>query len=176
MFEKNRKTLIEKLANDVLSESNNFSCPVNLDSIFEKFNIKANYTELNSISGFAAIKPNEQKQVFINSKESPVRQRFTAAHELGHLFLHDEEGVSVDTTETIYHFRSSNMPFGNQLKETEANYFAACLLMPASFIEKKFQELQSVRFDDEETLDLLAKGFNVSKIAFCTRLGSLGYL
>lgn len=176
MLEKNRKTLIEKLAADVLNQSGNVQAPINLDLIFSRFQISSNFVELNAISGFAAIKPNEPKQIFINSKESPVRQRFTAAHELGHLFLHNDEGVIIDTSETIYHFRSSNFSLGDQTKETEANYFAACLLMPAEFLEKIFSEYGFIRFDDEDTLEQLANRFNVSKIALCTRLGALGYL
>jgi predicted transcriptional regulator len=65
----------------------------------------------------------DRADIWINAFEHPVRQRFTLAHELGHLMLHPlgEE------------FRDDQTLAGGG-KETQANEFAASLLMPFSML------------------------------------------
>jgi Zn-dependent peptidase ImmA (M78 family) len=176
MNDKKRKAEIEQLANNILIKAEAFSLPVNLNSVCDKNNIEANYVPLTAISGFAAIRPKETKKIFINSTEPVPRQRFTAAHELGHVFLHSDQGLLVDTAETIYHFRAPNHGGGDQTQELEANYFAACLLMPATLVSTVLSTLKSSELNDEATLQRLADTFEVSKIALTTRLSALGYI
>ena len=58
--------------------------------------------------------------IFANTRDVPQRQRFTLAHELGHVALgHDSH---VDTTEALLDFRDP--------QESEANRFAAEFLLP----------------------------------------------
>ena len=57
---------------------------------------------------------------------SPARDRFTIAHELGHYFLHSAQGRT-----PIVARRN-----GSGTAETEANYFAAALLMPEGEVKK----------------------------------------
>ncbi len=61
-----------------------------------------------------------QQTIYINHQDSPRRQMFTLAHEIGHIFLHRElEGSHVD-------YRDGAIT----PREQEANHFAAELLMP----------------------------------------------
>lgn len=60
-------------------------------------------------------------EILLNEKDIPRRQRFTIAHELGHFFLHLEKVGS----QTIICSKGESNPL-----ETEANNFAAELLMP----------------------------------------------
>lgn len=55
--------------------------------------------------------------VFLNTSRSGERQRFDAAHELGHLVLHSEQEMDPSTSKD---------------REAEANQFAAAFLMPKS--------------------------------------------
>src|SRR3954470_12225656 len=62
--------------------------------------------------------------VWVNGDQVVERQRFTVAHELGHVRC-GHAGTAVDTNETI--FGGSHDP-----REVEANAFAAELLAPAA--------------------------------------------
>ena len=57
--------------------------------------------------------------VFLNTSRSGERQRFDAAHELGHLVLHSELDMDPSTSKE---------------RETEANRFAAAFLIPRSSV------------------------------------------
>ncbi len=96
--------------------------------------------------------------ISVNSDELDVRKRFTAAHEIGHFVLHKDligSGIEDDV------FYRSGLP---HWQETEANNFAADILMPWELINK---------FTDQgvNTPEGLAKAFNVSKTAMNIRLG-----
>jgi len=97
-----------------------------------------------------------------SSSDANVRQRFTVAHELGHMCL--QHGNSFRDTAGNY---SSNT---NLYKERDANTFAAELLMPREVIEWLiFKE----RNHDVESM---ARVLNVSSAAMHYRLKNLGYL
>lgn len=97
--------------------------------------------------------------IFVDSDEPSYRQRFTAAHELGHFVLHrDSVG---ERNEDNYLLRSENM--SNQ-QEVEANKFAAALLMPMDLIEQQMELGNS-------TVSGLANEFGVSPTAMSIRLG-----
>ncbi|HEX9751048.1 MAG TPA: ImmA/IrrE family metallo-endopeptidase [candidate division Zixibacteria bacterium] len=75
----------------------------------------------------------------INKNENPLRQRFTIAHELGHLVLHDgavyidrqyTAGLSkpAETETGKKFFRDKVSSLANDPQEIEANRFAATLL------------------------------------------------
>lgn len=94
--------------------------------------------------------------IFMSTEKSGERQRFDAAHELGHLVLHSESSVE--------------KPQGRD-KEMEANRFAAAFLMPADGVLA-----QSMR---DATLDrILAarSSWKVSAMAMTHRLHELGLL
>lgn len=97
--------------------------------------------------------------IFVDSGEAAVRQRFTAAHEIGHFLLHrDRIG---DRHEDNYLLRSIGM---SNRQEAEANQFAADLLMPRNLISLAMR-------NGHTTVDQLADLFKVSKIAMGIRLG-----
>ena len=97
--------------------------------------------------------------ILVDRSEPNVRQRFTAAHELGHYVLHrDSVG---DRLEDNYLLRSEGM---SNRQEVEANKFAAALLMPMELIHKKMSEGVTSVGD-------LARTFAVSQIAMSIRLG-----
>jgi Zn-dependent peptidase ImmA (M78 family) len=97
--------------------------------------------------------------IFVDEDEPAVRQRFTAAHELGHFVLHkDSVGHK---NEDNYLLRSEGM---SSRQEAEANRFAAALLMPFDLIEDAMSK-------GITTPKELAKHFQVSEIAMSIRLG-----
>jgi len=69
----------------------------------------------------------DKAMIGYNKTQHMHRQRFTVAHEIGHLLLgHTKENFVLDL--------SSNKP-----EEIEANQFAAELLMPLKMLKKSFQ-------------------------------------
>ena len=96
--------------------------------------------------------------VIVNDKHCEARRRFTIAHEIGHFVLHSDligDGIGDDG---LYrsHLRSA--------RESEANRFAANLLMPAELIEK-------AAANGADTIADLARVFQVSRSAMSIRLG-----
>lgn len=98
----------------------------------------------------------ERADIWIRKEDAPVRQRFTLAHELGHLFL--QPGLDMEFRDTT---------FAGGAKEIQANRFAADLLMPLWMVAEQAERLgySSTR---------LAALFAVSAQAMGIRLGKLG--
>lgn len=104
--------------------------------------------------------------IAVNSNHAPVRQRFTAAHELGHYIYHrDLLGAGTGDTRA-YRAEGTRLPNSSirPSHERQANSFAANLLMPVGGINL-LREKGVV--DPSE----MAERFEVSKQAMCIRLG-----
>lgn len=97
--------------------------------------------------------------IFTEAREPAVRQRFTAAHEIGHFVLHRD--IIGNGVQENYLLRSDGL---STRIEVEANKFAADLLMPYDMIDAAMREGITSPKD-------LAKVFNVSEIAMAIRLG-----
>lgn len=119
--------------------------------------------------GFAMKKDNDIV-IFTNTCSRLAREIFTLAHEIGHAILHMENTASfVDDTITISG-RSTDE------KEQEANYFAACLLLPADEVEKFLDlEIDNFKRDGLSAMDIarIMSEFNVSFETALNRLENL---
>lgn len=108
--------------------------------------------------------------IFTNTNSRLSREIFTLAHEIGHITLHMENMTSfIDDAITISG-RSTDE------KEQEANYFAACLLMPEDEVEK-FLDLEMEDFEHNglSAMDIarIMSEFNVSFEMALNRLENL---
>lgn len=113
----------------------------------------------NGVSGMIKRTDGDKFECYVDKSEPSVRQRFTAAHELGHFVLHrDSIGA---TLEDNYRLRAEGM---TNWQETQANQFAADLLMPMDLISQAME-------DGTTSVSGLAKLFKVSEIAMSIRLG-----
>src|SRR5688500_13883642 len=69
--------------------------------------------------------------IYVNADDSPVRKRFTVAHEIGHLVLHFTNG-DVEFIDNADSFRTEFDPdeawTESRQREWEANVFASALL------------------------------------------------
>ena len=124
------------------------------------------------IDGFL-YREGDEVVIGVNRNQAPMRQRFTIAHELGHLLLHEPSQIHVDRGFRV-RLRSSSSRKGIDREEMEANRFAAELLMPSDFLQT---DLEHQEFDlaDDCQLRSLAKRYGVSTQAFAIRLNGLGY-
>lgn len=100
----------------------------------------------------------DQVTILYNKSHHPHRQRFSVAHELGHLYMgHVHGGGSViDLDSTNFH-------------EIEANQFAAHLLMPPSDIKKRVK-------GGMNSPQELAKFYQVSQDAIWWQINKNGIL
>jgi Zn-dependent peptidase ImmA (M78 family) len=126
------------------------------------------------VSGFL-YRDKNQTVIGVNTHHAPVRQNFTTAHELAHLLLHDQEQLHVDH-EFRVRLRDDVSSKGTDEAEREANFFAACLLMPRGFLEKDLAHREFVDLLDDDFLTDLARRYGVSTQALVNRLKNLGYI
>ena len=83
--------------------------------------------------------------IFISRRFSPEIIRFTGAHEIGHWVLHTHEVMHRDRP-------TDGSKVARSQIEREADYFAACFLMPPNLMRRKFKTTfgitPPVRIDD----------------------------
>lgn len=152
------------------------SAPVNVEALIRLFNIEldknANLAE--GILGEIRKKEDGRYKISVKSNDHYFRQRFTMAHELGHFLLHsDKIGEGVDDS---VQYRSE--PYGNfynqyisTIEETEANKFAAGVLMPEELLIPHL-ERHDWRVSDIDVKGLATR-FQVSPKAMEIRLQGL---
>ncbi|MEV6525923.1 ImmA/IrrE family metallo-endopeptidase [Longispora sp. NPDC051575] len=125
-------------------------------------------------SGFA-LREGGRWVIGVNTATSPRRQRFTIAHELGHLLLHDDPLIT--DYSVLVGMRDENSSLGTHRQEVEANGFAAAILMPQDliFVELK-RELEVGADSRDELIARLARTFDVSTEAMGYRLVNLSII
>lgn len=119
------------------------------------------------------IKKDNDIVIFTNSCSRLSREIFTLAHEIGHVILHLEDTDSfIDNRVTINGGSTDE-------KEQEANYFAACLLMPSDDVGR-FIDLEILNFQEKglSAMDIarIMSEFSVSFDMALNRLESLGVI
>jgi len=100
----------------------------------------------------------------ITISESPgLRERFSIAHEIGHLFLHMGYLIDKEKWEGAESYRDSvYYRYGHSIEESEANEFAAAFLMPrAEFVQVAQKNLVSETYE----LESIASYFQASREA-----------
>lgn len=113
-------------------------------------------------------------------RSDDAQERFTVAHELGHLFLHmgfliNKKLWESINEETYMAYKSEASPKHKTREELEADVFAFAFLMP----KKEFkQQISRNRSDDDDTVNInnIAKHFEVSPKMVLTRAKRLGYV
>ncbi len=111
-----------------------------------------------------------QTVIGVNSLHHINRQRFTSAHECGHLLFHKGD-VHIDRSFRV----NRRNPVSSQAvdpEEIEANRFAAEILMPYDMIMKHLIEYD-IDIEDEKELRGLADKYQVSLQAMTHRVTNL---
>ena len=109
-------------------------------------------------------------EIWVNATEArqwPPRRRFTIGHELGHWCLHrtsDAVWCRAQTVDTNGEGKRSGLPPA----ESEANQFAAALLMPADLLRRHYDRLR--RRDPDRCFAELCGVFDTSSRAMGKRL------
>jgi Zn-dependent peptidase ImmA (M78 family) len=114
------------------------------------------------ISGALVKKLGQDPTILLNARDHPNRQRFTAAHEVGHFVSREEapeEYEYIDLRDTVFSAAGTNQD------EVFANQFAAHLLMP----EREVRRLAEQGYSRTE----MALYFGVSQDAMGYRITNL---
>lgn len=161
-----QKFKINKLAN-FISENHLYEFGLNLDEITSFESIPVIYDHYENY--FDGLLVYEYNNFFIHlnidngNNKGSHRSRFSIAHELGHYFLPDHHQSIIDGTFPCFPYNFK--PKQRNVVEDEADYFAACLLMPSTnFKEACYRKKFSL-----ELIDDLSNKFNVSTISALLR-------
>ncbi|MDA1317526.1 MAG: ImmA/IrrE family metallo-endopeptidase [bacterium] len=114
---------------------------------------ESKFIKHDDVDGFleSPTKSNEKAKIFLNKDRPTARKKFTLAHELGHYILHKDSQRQYRFDEFDYSGDEEEVK-----KETEANYFAASLLVP----EEKLKSILALSRGD---INIAAEYFGVSK-------------
>lgn len=169
-----RRSAIQKRVRELRDEQGITAAPVPVERIAKGLDAQLRFSPLDDeLSGMVYVKDGTPI-IGVNALHHPNRQRFTLAHEVGHLVLHRPEitkQIHVDKGFPML-MRDSVSSAGVDEMEIEANFFAAELLMPEEFLARSLQG-QSFDIDDEGAVSALAKEYKVSTAAMRFRLGNL---
>ena len=175
MHPSRRKSILNR-AQSLLDDHEVTAPPVPVERIAKSLDAELRYSPLDDeLSGMIYV--NEGTPIIgVNALHHPNRQRFTIAHECGHLILHKPQitkEVHVDKAlASPMLMRDSVSAAAVDEMEIEANLFAAALLMPKAILAKALGN-EPFDIDDESAVSALARSFKVSPSAMRFRLGNL---
>jgi Zn-dependent peptidase ImmA (M78 family) len=130
--------------------------PVDVDDIAARLEVYVHRVAGMKTSG--AVNSNARgAAIYVSEDDVPWRQRFTIAHELGHLMLHEEGSL---------HHRDTTFTGGPI--EQQANAFAADLLMPFPMVMIAAQSTGG-------SPKRMARLFDVSEAAMSVRMANLRF-
>lgn len=147
------------------------SIPVNVSDLAWRLGVELRFRRMPShISGSIERLEDGRFAITVNAVHRETRQRFTIAHELGHFILHRNRLGSGTNDTKKYRADPEARLYNDRIErrhETEANQFAASILMPEEMVIKFYK---SFRPNDAEQM---ADFFGVSAEAMRYRLEDL---
>lgn len=153
-------------ASDLLNAYWDGSLPVDPERIARSMGVNVlREFGMNGCSGQVQLE-NGAPVIRFDMTEAPVRQRFTIAHEIGHIALGHLQGVQACFRDPPTNFSTG----ANRPEETAANAFAADLLMPERVLRYVIGE------KGVQDVARLANLFAVSQVAMRYRLINLNLL
>lgn len=158
------KEQIANIAADILELYGEKTYPIKVVALAEAMGLSVYDATFDRDDVAGIIKANEKK-IYICKTDNAKRQRFSIAHEIGHYVLHYNSEYEFNENKHIS-FRDSLSTLGFSIKEIEANYFAANILMPKDEVIKLYNNEFSV-------MDM-ANYFAVSQTAMGHRISFLG--
>lgn len=169
----------ERKAEEVLARAGVARAPVPVEMIARKAGAKVRYRDFDGdISGLLVRDDGGEKIISVHSRQAKVRQRFTIAHELGHLMLHKGNTVIVEQLwrGARVNWREGASSGVKDDEEIEANQFAAALLMPARLVERDYWAIADRATSEDSLIDQLARRYHVSTQSMRFRLLNLALI
>jgi Zn-dependent peptidase ImmA (M78 family) len=157
-----------------LEEQRIDSFPIPVGRIARNLGATLRYEPFDGDISGVVFRDDENIVVGVNSLHHPNRQRFTIAHEIGHILFHKGKEVHIDRPIRV-NLRDGVSSQATNTEEIEANRFASTLLLPRHLLFPDLQR-QSIELDDEEQLRRLAARYKVSLQALAIRFQNIGIL
>lgn len=167
---KARVRAVKEAANRLLIEQGITQPPVPVEEIAEAVGVRVRYSPFEGELAGMLVRGDGQAIIGVNSLHHPNRQRFTIAHELGHLLLHKGE-VHIDRSFRI-NKRDGVSSLGGDPEEIEANRFAAELLIPFEMLAGDLL-VRDIDVENEGEIKILAKKYQVSLQAMTLRITNI---
>lgn len=165
--------MISRIKQEVgrLLDANEFRHPpVDVGRIVKKLGVEFRREAFEGEVSGLLFRDGKRTIIAVNALHHRNRQRFTTAHEIGHLILHKVD-IHVDKGFQMV-LRDTESSRATDVSEIEANQFAAELLMPEQMIRRDAPKyLQD--FENDEGLTKLANRYGVSSQAMAFRLANL---
>lgn len=163
----------EAAAKKLLEKSQVESFPIDVEAIARGEGIQVAVSKLEGgVSGFLH-RDGDRILIGVNSDHKVTKRRFTIAHELGHYMLHlgGPEVTFIDKIPSSASLVKTRRPDQDvDLREMEANAFAAALLMPEPLVNKQILSYMERYGSIEDIAWRMAKDFEVSEQAMTIRL------
>jgi Zn-dependent peptidase ImmA (M78 family) len=166
---------VERAARKLLADFGVTAPPIPVEEIASRLGARLSFEHFGPDVSGVLYRDGTSAVIGLNATHARTRQRFTIAHEIGHLHLHEGRPMFVDRSVRIDR-RDANAALGLDPEEIEANSFAAALLMPQEMILAAVTQLAPHRGATgiEEAIRRLAARFDVSPQAMEYRLANLG--
>ena len=162
---------LRKRVTEILDGYDIEDAPIPVENIAEDLGAHIRYSPFDGeLAGMLVRAEGKGTFIGVNSLHHSNRQRFTIAHECGHLVLH-KGNVHIDKSFRVNR-RDASSSQGHQPDEIEANRFAAELLMPFALIMKDLEDYE-IDMENEEALKELADKYQVSVLAMTRRITNL---
>lgn len=168
-----RFNLARRKARELLREAGVAEAPIPIEQLAKRAGGEIRYEPFRGELSGMRLAQARGSVIGVNALHARVRQRFTIAHEIGHLLLHPDDRFHLDKSLPIQ-FRDERSSTGEDEAEVEANQFAAELLMPEDMVRKAV--VPWIGRSAEDAIEHLAQTFEVSVQAMTIRLTTLGYL
>jgi Zn-dependent peptidase ImmA (M78 family) len=160
------ETDAQELLAETWARDGHVTVPVDPFKIAERLGIQTFSAWLDAgVSGMLLKRTGEDPRIYVHTEDSPSRQRFTCAHELGHYVRRAAAG---DTEWEYVEHRDLLASEGSDPEEIYANQFAAGLLMPQDRVRELYARTE------RRPVAVMAHSFGVSADAMNFRLANLG--
>ena len=155
-----RTKFVREMASKVLAECGITEPPINLKHVVEVKGFV--YMEVDTFPDNVSalfIAKGGQNYALVNAKHHPNRQRFSLAHELGHIIL-QHKGVDLEEDVSTIDTPPENSGDSRRRdpREKEADIFASALLIPLGMLKKEHSK-------KDADIEKMAKVFGVSQQA-----------
>lgn len=142
---------------------------LDIEKAVERIGIDVKYSDMThlkekDVSGYVFSK-NGKITIVVNINDIRQRQRFTIAHELGHVFLHWGWLPNKKLKERMLEVSYRNGEYTDEQleREEEADKFAAEFLAPRKNVQESLKKYkQQGILDKEKQIELLSLDYNVS--------------
>ncbi|HVN75226.1 MAG TPA: ImmA/IrrE family metallo-endopeptidase [Thermoanaerobaculaceae bacterium] len=170
-----RYALAKRKAQQLLEQAGITKPPVRVETLAKHVGARVRHEPFSGegLSGMAYRQPDGRLFIGVNALHPRTRRRFTIAHEIAHLILHQHEDLHIDEAFVI-ELRNDRSSMAVDEKEIEANQFAAELLMPAAWLRDDLHDRRIDLESDNEAIAELAAKYQVSVQAMTIRLSALG--